>query len=225
MLFFAAITCSILCPAPASAGFNYITYWDHYDTTGANASFNRPLDVAFLKSNGNLLVVDSNAGVTGGGEVVVQEPNGTYVTTVAAVTGQGPVRATTDPASGDVYLGTYYEKKVRRFTEAGGGLTLTDTWTGCTANGGFGPYTWGKTFGVAVDSTGALYVSDFDNLRILTMNSGGQCLAAPLTTYTKAGAPGQVFLNPTGLAVDAADNLWVTSKAFLLYLDFTSYSL
>jgi uncharacterized repeat protein (TIGR02543 family) len=222
MLFIAAITCSILCPAPASAGFDYITYWDHYDTTGANATFNRPSDVGFLKSNGNLLIVSSNSGLTGGGEVVVQEPNGTYVTMVAAVTGQGPVRATTDPASGDVYLGTYYEHKVHRFTEAGGGLTLTDTWSGCTANGGFGPYTWVRTFGVAVDSTGALYVSDIDNLRILKMNSGGQCLAAPLTTYTKAGAPGQVFSSPTGLAVDSADNLWVADSAKKVLVKFDS---
>lgn len=197
-------------PTAAYAGLGYITHWSRYDTSGANAAYNGPTDVAFLKSNGNLLIVDSNAGVTSGGEVVVQQVDGTYVTKVAALNNQGPVRITVDSNSGDVYIGTYYDAKVRRFTEAGGALTLTDTWTGCTANGGNGPYTWGKTFGVAVDSTGAIYVNDYDGLRIIKMNAAGQCLAAPLTTYTKNGTPGQVFLNLTGLAVDSADNLWAS---------------
>lgn len=208
LLLSSAIAGLFMQPTASLAGLEYVTHWDHYDTSGANALFNGPSDVAFLKSNGNMAIVDSNAGVTQGGEVVIQQTDGTFVTKVAALNDQGPVRAATDPNSGDVYIGTYYESTVRRFTEAGGALTLADTWTGCTANGGFGPYTWGKTFGVAVDSTGALYVSDYDNLRIIKMNSAGQCLAAPLTTYTKNGTPGQVFLNLTGLAVDSADNLW-----------------
>lgn len=203
-----AVTGALMYPASALADFPYVTHWDHFDTSGANAMFNGPTDVAFLKSNGNLLVVDSNAGVTGGGEVVIQQPDGTYVTKVAALNDNAPVRAAVDPNSGDVYTSTYYESKIRRFTEAGGTLTLADTWSGCTANGGNGPYTWGKTFGVAVDSTGAIYVSDYDNLRILKMNTAGQCLAAPLSTYTKNSVPGQVFLNLTGLAVDSSDNLW-----------------
>ncbi len=204
-----AVAGAFLCSAPAMASFEYVTHWGRFDTSGANAAFNGPTDVAFLKSNGNLLIADSNAGVTGGGEVVIQQANGTYVTKVASVNDQGPVRSAVDPASGDVYISTYYESKIRRYTEAGGTLTLANTWTGCTANGGNGPYTFGKTFGVATDSTGAIYVADYDNLRVLKMNTAGQCAAAPLTTYTKNGAPAQVFLNMTGLAVDSADNLWV----------------
>lgn len=203
-----AVASAFLCSSPALASFEYVTHWGRFDTSGANAAFNGPTDVAFLKSNGNLVIVDSNAGVTGGGEVVIQQTDGTYVTKVASVNTLGPVRAAVDPNSGDVYLSTYYESKIRHYTEAGGALTLAHTWTGCTANGGNGPYNWTKTFGVAVDSTGAIYVNDYDNLRIIKMNTSGQCLAAPLTTYTKNGTPGQVFLNLTGLAVDSADNVW-----------------
>lgn len=209
-LLVAVLVVFALCPSAAFAGLGYITHWNRYDTSGANALYNGPSDVAFLKSNGNLLIVDSNAGVAGGGEVVVQQANGTYVTKVAAQNNQGPVRVAVDSNSGDVYIGTYNESIVRRYTEAGGTLTLANTWTGCTANGGFGPYSWGKTFGVAVDSTGAIYVNDYGGLRIIKMNTAGQCLAAPLTTYTKNGTAGQVFLNLTGLAVDSADNLWAS---------------
>ncbi len=222
VILISVITSSLICPAEALADFNYVTHWTRFDTSGANALFNGPADVAFLKSNGDMLIVDSNAGVCNGnpctnvgaapptteGEVVMQQVNGTYVGLVTPNNNSGPVRAAVDPNSGDVFLGTYYEATIRRYTDTGGTLTLTNTWTGCTANGGNGPYAWGKTFGVATDSTGAIYVSDYDNRRILKMNTSGQCLAAPLTTYTKNSIPGQVFLNLTGLAVDSSDNLW-----------------
>jgi hypothetical protein len=222
MVLVSVVAGALMSPAEALAGFGYVTHWTRFDTSGVNALFNGPTDVAFLKSNGNMLIVDSNAGVCSApscaavgaapptvGEVVIQQQDGTYVGFVTPNNNSGPVRVVVDPNSGDVYTSTYYDAKIRRYTEVGGALTLANTWTGCTANGGNGPYNWGKTFGVASDSTGAIYVNDYDNLRIIKMNTAGQCLAAPLTTYTKNGSAGQVFLNLTGIAVDSADNVWV----------------
>ena len=70
------------------------------------------------------------------------------------------------------------------------------------------PFSWGKTFGVAINSVGVIDVVDYDNLRILKMNSAGQCLGAPLSTYG-AGETG-VSLNPTGIAIDSNDNVYVS---------------
>ena len=56
------VTGVLMYQASALAGFTYVTHWDHFDTSGANPAFDGPTHVAFLKSNGNMLIVDSNAG-------------------------------------------------------------------------------------------------------------------------------------------------------------------
>lgn len=197
----------LMCSNLAFANPDYVTYWPTYNPSTGGTFFNGPADVGFLKSNGNLLIVDSNAGVTMGGEVVILQTDGTYIGKIASLNDTGPVRVCTDPNSGDVYVATYYESTLRRYTEAGGTLTLSDTWTGCTANGGFGPYSWGKLFGVAVNSAGTIYVVDYDGLRILAMNSAGQCVANPITAY----GPGAIaFQNLTGISIDSADNIYVS---------------
>ncbi|WP_027359683.1 IPTL-CTERM sorting domain-containing protein [Desulforegula conservatrix] len=198
----------LMCSGLAFANPDYVTYWPTYNPSTGGTVFNGPADVGFLKSNGSLLIVDSNAGLEGAGEVVNQQTDGTYIGKIAANNNTGPVRVCTDSNTGDVYIATYYEKKVRRYTEAGGILTIANTWTGCTANGGFGPYNWGKVFGVAVNSAGTIYVIDYDGLRIIAMNSAGQCVAAPLSAYGPGGTG--VFLNPTGIAIDSADNIYVS---------------
>lgn len=222
LLLSSAVAGAFMYPTAALASFEYVTHWSTYNPSTGGTAFNGPTHVAFLKSNNNMLIVDSNAGVTGGGEVVIQAQDGTFVRKQAELDSQGPVRAAVDNNSGDVYIATYYESKLRHFTEAGGTLTLSHTWSGCTANGGFGPYTWSKLFGVAVDSTGAIYVNDYDGLRVIKLNSAGQCLAAPLTTYTKNSTAGQVFLNLTGVAVDSADNVWVADYGKKVVVQFDS---
>jgi hypothetical protein len=200
------LACYFISSSPAFANPDYVTFWNTYN---GGTAFNGPTDVSRLASNGNLLIVDSNAGVVGGGEVVILQQDGTYVGEIVPNDNTGPVRVCTNPTTGDVYVATYYDSKLRRYTDNGAGvLTLADTWTGCTLSGGHGPYAWGKLFGVAINSSGDIYVVDYDNRRIIPMNTAGQCQAIPISTYGPGGAG--TFANPTGIAFDSADNIYVT---------------
>lgn len=216
-----ALALALLCPATALAGFDYITHWSTYNPSTGGTVFDGPTDVGFMKSNGHLMVVNSHAGVLGGGGgVAIIQADGTYVGQAPTLDALGPVRITTNTGSGDVYVGTYYDAKLYHFTEAGGTLTLADTWSGCTAHNGNGPYTWGKLFGVATVSTGEFYVIDYDNRQILKMNNSGQCTAAAIAGYGTGNAT--AFSNPTGIAVDAGDNLWVSDYARKVVVQYDS---
>ncbi|MBF0608388.1 MAG: hypothetical protein HQL61_12665 [Magnetococcales bacterium] len=131
----------------ASAGFKYTTAWSTYNpSNGAGTAFDGPTFIGYLKSNSNLLIVNSHAGVDDGGNVIVQQTDGTYVATPVNTINKGPIGTATNPNNGNVYVSTYYDSKIYKYTEALGTLTYDSTITECTLNGVVGPYTFGKMF-------------------------------------------------------------------------------
>jgi DNA-binding beta-propeller fold protein YncE len=72
--------------------------------------------------------------------------------------------------------------------------------------------------GVAVDSSGNVYVTDADNNRVRKFDSYGRYLTQ---LGSKGSGPGQ-FLGPFGIALDSSDNVYVTDSGNNRVEKFTS---
>jgi uncharacterized protein (TIGR03437 family) len=117
-------------------------------------------------------------------------------------------------AAGNVYIADTENHRVRKVSPAGIITTIAGS---DPAAGDGGPATSALLFhpaGVAVDASGAAYVSDTLNNRIRQISPGGV-----ITTIAGTGAPGYAgdggpatraqLHHPEGLALDAAGNLFV----------------
>jgi tripartite motif-containing protein 71 len=101
--------------------------------------------------------------------------------------------------------------RVQKFTSNG---TLITTWGTTGANAG----QFNNPIGIAVDSSGNVYVADTENNRVQKFTSNG-------TLITKWGAPGPnagQFNNPIGIAVDSSGNVYVADTENNRVQKFTS---
>ena len=150
----------------------------------------------------------------------------------------GPDAVATD-ASGNVYVTEFYGNRVQKFDSSGAFLLAWGKNVGgsgvgvCTvaatcqagASGGLGGDLFGPE-GVAIDTSGNVYVADSVNIRVQKFNSSGGFLrawgknvgGAGVGACTTAGAChaglggtlGDEFANPWGVATDASGNVYVT---------------
>ncbi len=193
------------------------------DGVGNAARFNSPCGIA-VDQSGTLYVADSL------NETIRKISSGGQVTTLAGLAGAAgsddgvgnaarfnyPVALALD-ASGVLYVADMWNSSIRAITPAGEVTTFAGaatSWGSADGTGAaaqfYGP------FGVAVDPAGNVYVADSDNQAIRKLSP-----SAVVTTF--AGAPpglGSVdatgtaarFNHPQGLAVDAAQNLYVADS-------------
>ena len=145
------------------------------DGTGAAASFCFPEGVA-VDSSGNLYVADAY------NHLIRKITPAGVVTTLAGSSSSGYADGTGVAASfnqphgvatdsfGNIYIGDYYNHRIRQVSPAGVVTTLAGNVTGI-GNGAFADGTgaaasFNSPFGVAVDSSGNVYVADYGNNRI-----------------------------------------------------------
>ena len=192
--------------------------------TGNGARFYQPRGVA-VDANGNVYVADSYNStirkVTTPGGVVT-----TVVGTAAPVDGGsadgvGSAAQFRDPygvavdRAGTVYVSDLANNTIRQITPAGVVTTLAGTAnsTGGTNDGTGSAASFGNPAGLAVDTNGNVYVAEYATHTIRKIAPGG-------IVTTLAGQPGvggyangtgkaAQFLNPLGVAVDAAGNVYV----------------
>ena len=117
--------------------------------------------------------------------------------------------------SGDFYLADTNLNNIRKVTAAGVVTTIAGSGPGqCIfANGTGAAAAFCTPDGIAVDSSGMVYISDFSNNRIRKMTPAGV-----VTTLAGSGTAGFVngtgtaaqFVGPRGLAVDIVGNVYVT---------------
>jgi sugar lactone lactonase YvrE len=127
-----------------------------------------------------------------------------------------PIGVAVDGA-GNVYVGDADNSTIRKITPAGIVTTLAGV-AGkvSSADGTGGAARFGSTAGVAVDSTGNLYVADGGNSTIRKVTPAGVVTTLAGTAHTQGSADGTGaaarFNFPIGVAVDAAGNLYVADQ-------------
>lgn len=194
------------------------------DGTGANAKFAYLQDVA-VDGSGNLYVAD-----TLNSTIRKITPAGVVTTLAGSAMNMGATDGTGSDASftmprgvavdgaGNVYVADTFNCTIRKITPGGEVTTLAGFVGQFGSTNGIGPNArFGYVDDVAADSAGNVYVADAFNSRIRKITSAGV-----VTTFAggsggsgSTDGPAMVaqFSLPAGVAVDAADNVFVADTA------------
>jgi serine/threonine protein kinase, bacterial len=150
------------------------------------------------------------------------------VTTLAGQLGGGAINATGTAASfshpegvavdasGNVYVADTSNSEIRKIT-AGAIVTSFAGTAGSpgSANGTGSAASFDSPVGIAVDASGNVYVADSANDDIREINPSGVVITfagTGSTGFANGTGTAASFDNPTGVAVDAADNVYVADQ-------------
>jgi sugar lactone lactonase YvrE len=181
-----------------------------------------------VDSAGNLYIADTNnyriRKVTSGGMISTVAGNGTSgysgdngLATAARLS--SPYDVAVD-STGNLYIADTNNYRIRKVTTDG--MINTAAGNGSMGYNGDGqPATaaalW-SPYGMAVDSTGSLYIAENSNNRIRKVTAGMISTVAGngLTGFSGDGGPATAarVSNPTGLAYDSAGNLYITGNYY-----------
>jgi sugar lactone lactonase YvrE len=172
-----------------------------------SGNLNHP-SAAAISNSGNAYVADT-------GNFIIQEFNSTYTyvtqwpsTPLVAGTGDGqfssPVGVAIDSAS-NVYVTDFYNNNVQVFSSSGAYMTQ---WGSSYTNPGNGDGQFCGPYGIAIDSSGNVYVVDQGNYRVEEFSSTGKCLKQ----WGGYGNGEYQFILPSGIAVDSNGNIFVVDS-------------
>ena len=115
-------------------------------------------------------------------------------------------------ALGVVYVADKANHRIRKISVTGDVTTLAGTGSTTFSDGNPGTGTFYLPIGIAVHSSGTVYVADSGNNRIRTLTVGGMVstLAGSATgDYADGLGAAAKFFGPEGIAVDSASNVYV----------------
>ena len=182
------------------------------------ARMDEPISVA-LDSSGNLLIIES-----GTSSVRLVDPSGTISTVAgrgdrgysgdggpATASALGSPRGIAADSSGNIYIADAGNHRVRRVAPSGTISTVAGTGDGGYSGDG-GLATEARLrypTGVAVDSSGTLYVADMGNFRVRRIDVSGRISTA---AYYHRGGTSEfsALFRSSGVAVDSAGRLYVS---------------
>ena len=191
------------------------------DGLGSAASFNYPLGVC-ADASGNIYVAD-----TDNHKIRKITPTGVVSTfagssgPAGSIDGIGTAAKFNKPkgicvdGSGNIYVADSENNKIRKITPTG----LVSTFAGTGGVGTVNGIAIGATFyrpnGICVDASNNIYVVDGGNQKIRKITTAGI-----VSTFAGTGAIGSTdgigtvakFNNPTGICVDAFDNIYVADN-------------
>jgi len=230
---FVALGVAALLATPSFAQSNYATPYTvttvagmsgliggAVDGTGPAASFGGPAGEA-VDSSGNVFVADSF------NDTIRKVTPGGVVTTFAGTAGaSGSVDGTGSAArfaaptgvavdsSGNVYVADQGNDTVRKITPAGVVTTLAGTPGVVGTNDGTGAAAqFASPYGIAVDGSGNIYVSDQLNNTIRKVTSAGVVTTLVGTAGVAGSTDGQGsvarFKSPYGIRCDSSGNIYV----------------
>jgi len=186
------------------------------DGTGANASFNFPQGLV-VDPGGNVFVADTEnyriRKITAAG----------VVTTIAGSTegfadGAGSTAQFNYPTSiaidggGSLYIADSY--KIRKISSTGVVTTLAGGSTSGFADG-IGPEArFSGPFGVAVDGSGNVFVTDTDNSKIRKISATGvvTTIAGSIPGYVDGEGVAAQFNIPTGIVLDPSQVIYIAER-------------
>ncbi|MBK7057752.1 MAG: hypothetical protein KBF99_07915 [Leptospiraceae bacterium] len=173
------------------------------DGSRTAASFYYPSGIA-IGSEGNSYVADENnekiRRVTSSGDVTTFAGSGSYAYTeglAASAAFRSPLGVAID-TSGNLYIADSNNHRIRKIssgtvsTLAGSGSSGSTDANGTSAS-------FNTPSGIAIDTSGNLYVADTINNKIRKVTSGG----------IVSSIGGAVFSNPLGVAVDSLGNIYI----------------
>ncbi len=185
----------------------------------------RPVAVD-VDAAGNLYIADSTANR-------VRKVTPTGIVTTIAGTGRGsysgdggpailaelyaPSSLVVDRKNGILYIGDYYNNVVRRLQLSTGIITTIAGNGGYRASGDGGPATQAgfDPYGLAVDSSGNLYIADYSNDRVrkvtISTNIITTVAGSGQTGYSGDNGPATsaTLDGPRGVAVDSNNNIYI----------------
>jgi serine/threonine protein kinase, bacterial len=183
------------------------------------ATFSSPTGVAVDKS-GNLYIADASNNkirkITPGGVVstFAGSAQGSADGTGSAASFYYPYGIAID-ASGNLYVADARNNKIRKITPAGVVSTLAGSGAQGAADGTGAAASFNYPAGIAVDSSGNLYVADVDNSEIREVTPAGVVTTvAGSTTAGDADGTGSAaaFSYPYGVAVDKSGDIYITEQ-------------
>ena len=198
--------------------------------TGTSATFNYPTGVT-ADAAGNVYVADYGNNlirkITSAGVVTTFAGSGNQALTDGTGTSASfffPYGVAAD-AAGNVYVADYGTNAIRKITVAGVVTTLAGSGASGSANGTGAAASFRGPSSVAVDAAGNIYVADLHNHLIRKITTAGV-----VTTLAGSGTAGSTdgtgtsasFNYPSGVAVDAAGNIYVADSGNNLIRKITS---
>ena len=181
------------------------------DGTGSAARFASPAGVA-VDGAGNVYVADA------GNYAIRKVTPAGGVTTLAGLAARfsGLASVAVDGA-GNVYVADFWTCTVRKVTPAGVVTTLAGLeGSHGSADGTGSAARFESPAGVAVDGAGNVYVADYGNATIRKVTSAGVVTTlaglAPHSGSADGTGSAARFLDPSGVAVDGAGNVYVADK-------------
>ena len=184
------------------------------DGLGRSAQFNTPSGVA-VDAAGNVYVADYD-----NDRVRKITPEGLVSTLAGSTEGfrdglgrsaefNGPAGVAVD-AAGNVYVADEYNHLIRKITPEGLVSTLAGSTEGFRDGSGRSAQ-FSYPVGVAVDAAGNVYVADYGNhlIRKITPEGLVSTLAGSTEGFRDGAGTSAEFNGPTGVAVDAAGNVYV----------------
>lgn len=188
--------------------------------TGAAASFWNPGAIA-LDGSGNVYVADTSnhriRKITPGGVVTTLAGSGS----AGSADGVGTAASFNRPiglavnGEGVVYVADTSSQRIRKIAPDGSVTTVAGSGLGGFSDGNGSSATFSAPSGIAIDTTGTLYVADYNNNRIRMISPSGD-----VTTIAGTGAAGSnngvgsvaTFHAPKGIAIDAQGVLYVSDR-------------
>jgi sugar lactone lactonase YvrE len=186
------------------------------DGTGTTASLSYPCGVA-VDASGTVYVTDGNS------KIRKITPEGMVSTlagsdTASSTDGIGTAASFNYPrgiavdASGNVYVADYFGNKIRKITPEGVVTTLAGSGSAGSTDGTGAVASFNNPEGIAVDTSGNVYVAEFSSHKIRKITPEGV-----VTTLAGSGTAGSTdgagtaasFNRPNGVAVDASGNVYV----------------
>ena len=187
---------------------------------GIKAAFNEPQGLA-VDTLGNVYVADTNNHM-----IRKIDPSG-HVTTFAgsgysgSSDGQGSTATFNKPtglaidSTGTIYVSEFGGNKIRKIDSSGNVSTLAGSGITGSTDGQGSAATFNKPTGLAIDSTGNIFVSEFEGNKIRLIDSSGN-----VNTLAGKGVEGSSdgigtsssFKNPSGVVLDSVGNIYVTDS-------------